>query len=129
MPALASEYENTLESWLEKNQEKLQGLCDYGLSALPSDVSERHADIERSIHSADEAGRLLADAESFLSQAQAKAFLHAKTLHPKFSPGELKFIVKNAVADIQRLVDGIAVTKSTLDHRIYSSLNANRSRL
>ena len=116
------------EDWLEQTQKKRDELAEYGRSPLPADASERHHDLDRSIQFSDDASRLLADADSYLSQADALAVFQARDKHPDLTAGERRVIAKNAVRDIQRLVAGLETTNRTIKSRIITNLNANRSR-
>lgn len=118
-----------LSDWLISTQEKRDELDAYGKSPLPLDAGERHVEIERAIQNADDSGRLLADAESFLSQAKAQAVLAMIDKYPDLSSKEREIMVKDAVRGVQRLVDGISVTNRTINHRIFVIQNANRARL
>ena len=119
--------ETDLESWLISTKELRDNLVSYGKSPLPRDTFERHADIELAIQNADDSGRLLADLESFLSQAKAKAMFSALDKYPDLNAREREVVIKAEVRNVQRLVDGMAVTERTLKARIFSSMNANRS--
>jgi hypothetical protein len=81
----------------------------------------------KAIQNADDCGRLLADAESFLSQAKAKAVLAMIDDYGDLTARDREILVKNEVRGVQRLVDGIAVTERTIRSRLFSSMNANRS--
>jgi hypothetical protein len=118
----------TLEEWLEQTEAQRTKLYEYGRSALATEAGERHLDMDKAIQNADDAGRLRADAESFLSQALAKAVLKYSAKRDEFTAEERNKLVRNEVRDIQRLVDGLAVTERTIKNRIYAVMNANRSR-
>lgn len=120
--------EITLTEWLEGTQVRRTELEDYGRSLLPADIGERHADMDIAIKCADDAGRLLADAESFLSQAKAIAMYNALK-DEDLGAKEREIVIKNEVRHVQRIVDGLKVTTKTLMNRLYSNMNSNRSRL
>ncbi len=118
-----------LSSWLEATQARRDELDAYGRSALPTDLGERHLDLEKSIQNADDAGRLLADGEMYLTGEKAKAMFAALKEHDDLTAKEREIVIKADVAKVQRLVDGLAVTARTIHDRIFVSMNANRSRL
>ena len=118
----------TFEEWLVKYNPRMAALYAYAKSPLPNDIGERHVDIEKGIHMGDEAGRLLADADSYLTNRTAQAILTCRDLNPDLNADERRAMVKDAVRKEKRLVDGLEVTAQTIKDRIYAHLNANRSR-
>jgi len=121
--------ELTLDEWLASTAERREELISYSKSELPKDAGERHTDIEKAIQNASDAGSLLADAEGFLAHATAKAVLEIRRIHDDLDANERKALVKDAVRDVQRLVDGIAVTHRAIQSRIFANMNAGRTRL
>lgn len=121
--------ELTLVEWLTSTQEKREELDTFGKSALPADAGERHVDMELSIQHSDDAGRLLADAKSYLTQAYAQAMFAARKEHPDLTAKEREIVIEDSVRHVQRLIDGICVTVKTLNNRIYTMMNQNRSKL
>ena len=119
----------TLSEWLTSTQERRDELDAYGKSPLPADAGERHADIEKAIQSADDSGRLLADAESYLTQAEALAVFSVRKDHPEITAREREIVARAVVRDVQRLVEGVRTTNRTINQRIFVIQNANRSRL
>ncbi len=119
----------SLTEWLESTQEKRDELDAYGRSPLPCDAGERHAEMEKSIQAADDSGRLLADAETFLSQCLAQSVLYIRDKYPELTADERKIMIRDRAASVQRLVHGIAVTNKTLNTRLFVMQNQNRSRL
>lgn len=119
--------ELTLPEWLTATGERRGELETYAKSPLPRDASERHADIETAIQSADDSGRLLADLESYLSQAKAQAMFSALEKYPDLNARERDLVIRSEVRAIKRIVDGMHVTDRTIKDRIFSSLNANRA--
>jgi hypothetical protein len=117
----------TLEEWLVSTAEIRAKLVKYGKEPLPSDAGQRHLDLDTAIQNSEECGNLLADAESYLIQHLAQATLSAKTDFPSFTGDERKIFAKNAVKEIQRLVDGISVAGRAIRDRIYVGMNANRA--
>ena len=117
-----------LGEWLTQTQTRRDELAEYGASPLPLEAGERHMDLEKAIQNGDDAGRLLADIQSFLTQATAQAVLDVRSSFDQLGADERKLLVKNKVRDIQRIADGLAVTQSSIRSRIFSTLNANRSR-
>ena len=117
-----------LDSWIEATQSRRDELDAFGMAALPTDIGQRHLDIEKSIQSASDSGRLLADAEEYLTHAKAQAMFAALKDHDYLSAKEREAVIKDNVRHIQRLVDGLAVTNRTISNRIYANQNANRSR-
>ncbi len=119
----------TLEEWLVSTQEIRTRLTDYSKEPLPSDAGERHVDFNTAIQNSAECGNLLADAETYLVQGKAQATLDVKTAleYSELSADERKNIVKNKVAKLQRLVDGISVVHRAIRDRIYTGQNENRA--
>lgn len=120
--------ELSLDEWLEKHNPLMAKLYAYAKSSLPATPEERHGDIEKAIHHADESARLLADAESYLTQATAQAVLKWKD-DDTLTGDERKAMVKDAVRSIKRLCDGLSITERSIKDRIYASLNANKARM
>lgn len=120
--------ELSLVEWLEQTRARREELDAYGRSPLPTDAGERHMDLEAAIQNGDDAGRLRADAESFLSQYLAQAVMKFSQRRDEFTADERKALVRDSVRDIQRLVDGLTVTERTIKSRIFAAMNANRSR-
>jgi len=118
----------TLTEWLEATQERRAELEAFAAKAVIAEASERRGDIETSIRYADDAGRLLADAESFLSFAKAQALLEALK-RDDLNGKDREVIIRSEVRGVQRLVDGLTVTVKTINNRIFAGMNANRSRL
>ena len=75
-----------------------------------------------------DAARLLADAESFLVQAEAQAVFAVRKTHKDLTADERRKIAKDSVRHIQRLVDGISATHQSIRSRIFVGMNQNRSR-
>ena len=119
----------TLDEWLVTTQEKRDELDSYSRSALPSTMEERHSDIDKSIQLSADSGALLADAESYLSQAKGIALMDLRNDPAEYTGRELDILVKARVRTVQRIVDGIHVTNRTLGARIFAIQNANRARL
>lgn len=123
-----SDQELGFEDWIVSTQERRDELADYGKSPLPADVGERHMDIQKAIAAADDAERLLADMDSFVTQFEAQAIMTVRQGNPGLTADDRRKLVKDAVRDVQRLRDGVAVTARTIRSRIYAIQNANRSR-
>ena len=119
----------SLSEWLEATATRRTELEAYALAPLPTDIGERHMDLEKSIQNADDAGRLLADGEMYLTGEKAKAMFAALKEHDDLTAKEREIVIKASVAQVQRLIDGLAVTARTIHDRIFVSMNANRSRL
>jgi hypothetical protein len=117
----------SLDDWLTSVQDRIDALYAYGKTPLPAGPEERHLDMDAAIQSADDCGRLLADAQSYLSQAKAQAMLAVLDEYEDLSAKEREFVIKDRVRKIQRLCDGLEVTERTLRSRLFSSMNANRS--
>lgn len=120
--------ELNLVEWLQATENRRADLESYGRSKLPFDIGERHVDMDKAIESTDDAGRLLADAESYLSHEKAQAMFDVLK-DEDLSAKEREIAIKDRVRMTQRIVDGIKVTVRTLNNRIYAIMNANRSRL
>jgi len=120
--------ELTLEQWLESTAERRAELEAYARSPLPDSPEGRHQDLDAAIQSADDAGRLLADCESYLSQAEAQAVFVAREKHEDLTADERKKVVKAETRHLRRLWDGLSVTHQSIKNRIYGNMNANRSR-
>ena len=113
--------------WLESTQARRDELDAYARSPLPIG-NDAAGEINTLIAAEDDASRLLADAQTFLTQATAQAVLAIKTKYPDNSADERKILVKDSVRDIQRLTDGIEVTARAMSNRRYLHMNAARSR-
>lgn len=129
MPTRVLDEGLSLEDWLISTQEKRDELDAYARSPLPKDISERHGDMDMAVRGSDDAGRLLADAEGFLTQYRAKAMFEALKKYSDLTSKEREFVVRDEVRMVQRLVDGMSVTYRLIHDRIYINQNANRSRL
>lgn len=119
--------ELTLLEWLEQTQPRRDELDTYARSAMPMDAVERHGDMGEVIRASDDAGRLLADAESYLSLEKAQALMGL--MQDDLNAKDRDIIMRSKVRGVQRLVDGLTVTVKSLNNRMYISMNANRSRL
>lgn len=117
----------TFDQWLEQTQARRDELDAFARSPLPVG-NDAFGEYNTLIAAEDDAQRLLADAQTFLTQATAKAVLTIKTKYPDNSADERKILVKDSVRDIQRLVDGIEVTARAMGSRRFLSMNINRSR-
>lgn len=113
--------------WLTQTQAKRDSLCEYGLSQVPQDGIERGQDMDRAISMCDNACRLLADAESFLTHAKAQAVLSIKEKYPDFTARERERLEADTVKDVQRIYDGLEITTRTIKSRIFSAMNKNRA--
>ena len=120
--------EITLDDWLQSTEERRNELAAYGKTPLPADVGERHADLDQAIRASDDAGRLLADAESFLAQHFAQSVLSMRERYPDLTAKEREAIVRAEVRDIQRIVDSLSISVRTIKNRIMVNLNENRAR-
>lgn len=116
-----------LTEWLEQTEMLRADLYVYGKSPLPLEHGQRHTDTDEAINKSDTVGRLVADADSFLTQYTAKAVLSVKREFPDTSADERKILVKDSVREIQHIRDGLKVTERTIRDRIYTSMNANRA--
>lgn len=121
--------EMDLDSWLESTQLRRLELEEYARSPLPIDSAERYPDLDTLIRAEDDAGRLLADSETYLAQAQANAVLAMKERYPELSAKERETMGRDSIRDIQRLVDGMKITSRTLSNRRFLMMNVNRSRI
>lgn len=128
MPGLSEPLGLGFTEWLQSTQELRDALAAYCKSPLPCDLSERHAAMDVAIQNADDAERLLADAESFLTQAEGLEAQSVRAKWPDLTADERRKVAKMGVRDVQRLVDGSAVTARTIRSRIYAMQNANRAR-
>jgi len=119
--------ETDLESWLESTQTRRDGLDSFAVSAMP--VFEfRERDIEKAIAWGHDAGKLLADAEEFLTKAKAQA-MYSALADERLSAKDRDLSIRSSVSGIQRLVDGLGVCNRTIQNRIYATMNARRSTL
>lgn len=119
--------ELSLEDWLSSTQSRRNELDDFARSPLPIG-NDAYGETNKLIESEDDANRLLADAESFLTQYTAKAVLGVRARYPDSSADERKIHIKDSVRTIQRLVDGIQVTARSIANRRFITMNVNRSR-
>lgn len=117
----------SFDEWLSQTQARRDDLAEYARSPLPIG-NDSHGEVNTLIAAEDDAQRLLADAQTYLTQATAVAVLFIKGKYPENSADERRILVKDAVRDIQRLVDGIEVTARAMSSRRFLSMNINRSR-
>lgn len=122
------EYEQDLNDWLIGTQAARDALVRYCQSPLPNDIGQRHIDVELAIQNRDDAGRLLAELNEFLSHELARETIRIKNDCPGYSADERKLLVRDSVRHVQMLADVLSVTSTTIKERIYANLNANRSR-
>ena len=115
------------EEWLSSTHKSREELLSHCKSESPNDSGPRTLDIDKSIRYSDMAGNLLADAEYYLSQHSAQSMLKSKTDDPNLPSKDRTYVVRDAVKDIQRIVDGLKVACRTLSSRIKSACNARRS--
>lgn len=115
-----------INEWLDKNSETMSWLMAHIQSPMPDSFESRMSEIESDIKLKDTAERLLADAESFLTQETARAILEVRRKHPDLSSEERKAFVKLCVKDVKRIYDGLDVTCRGIKDRLISCLNANR---
>lgn len=118
----------TLDEWLESTQARRDELDAYAVSPMPA-FEDRERDIERAIAWGHDCGKLLADAEGYLSHAKATAMYQAKDDPRDWNSKQIDLVVKDSVRLVQRLVDGLCVTNRSIQNRIFALMNANRSRL
>ncbi len=119
----------TLDQWLEQTQGRRDELDAFGKSPMPIDAVERGGETQKLLKNEDDAARLLADAESFLSEAEGIAIKTVRDKYPDYTADERRKQAKSEVRDIQRLVDGLGITLKTISNRRFSQMNANRARL
>jgi hypothetical protein len=117
----------TFDEWLAQTQDRRDELDAYARSPLPIG-NDSHGEINTLIAAEDDAQRLLADAQTFLTQATAQAVLRIKREYDENSADERRILVKDAVRSVQRIVDGIEVTARAMSNRRYLHMNAARSR-
>lgn len=116
------------DDWLDQTDALRTKLYNFGKSPLPIEPGHRHLDMDAAIQSADDAGRLLADLDSYLTQHTAQAVLEVKKQYEDNSADERKILVKDRVRGIQLIRDAMAITQRTIRDRLYTSMNTNRSR-
>ena len=120
--------EFSLTDWLESTQATRDELDSYAVSALPV-FEDRERDIEKAIASGHYCGKLLADAESYLTHEKAKSMFNALGDPRELNSKQVDLVVKDDTRAVQRLVDGLAVTNRSIQNRVFGLMNANRSRL
>lgn len=118
--------ELTITEWLEATQARRDELDALGVSPMPI-AEDREAAIEKAIAAGHDAGKLLADAEGYLTHAKAQAMY--SLLKEDLNARDRELAIKAQVQPIQRLVDGLTVTNRTIQNRVFAIQNANRSRL
>ena len=119
--------EISFEDWLTQSQARRDELDAYARSPLPIG-NDAYGEINTLIEAEDDANRLLADAQTYLTQATAKAVLDIKTRYAENSADERKILVKDAVCKVQRLCDGIEVTARAMGSRRFLAMNLNSSK-
>ena len=115
-----------INEWLEKNSALMGKLIEHIKSPMPDSFESRLNEVESDIKLKDEAERLLADCETFLTQETARAILEVRSKHPDLNSEERKAFVKLSVRDVQRIHDGIEVSCRGIKDRMIACLNANR---
>ncbi len=104
----------TFNEWLSETESERGRLIAFG-KGIPSSL-----DAGAAITASDEAARLLADAESFLTQAEAYAVLEMKKKYPDMSSRERAVMEKEAVRDIQLIVDACRITHKSCVSRYFN---------
>ena len=117
----------TLDEWLESTEERRVELDEFGKSNMPIDAVERGGETNKLLKNEDDAARLLADAESFLSQAESIAIKTVRDKFPDYTADERRKQAKAEVRDLQRLVEGLKITLKTISNRRFLAMNANRA--
>ena len=113
--------------WLGATQEKRDGLADYGATGKPPTEEGRALDSLKAIEMTDEAARLLAQAEKFLTHEKSRAMLECRKNNPELNSRERESVEKSMVAEIKLVVDGCEITyKSCLSR--YFNYKGNQSR-
>lgn len=118
----------TLQEWLEQTEDIRAKLYAYAKTSLPLEVGERHVDFDRAVQNGDSAGRLVADADLYLAQEEAKEILKVKKEHEDLAAPERRAIVKSRISQLSHLRDALAVTRHTIDKRVFINQNENRAR-
>lgn len=107
------------DAWLAQTQTDRDMLIDYGQSAVPPDADMQSADVEIAIQCCDQAGRLVSEARRFLTQAEAQAVLVMKEKYPDLSSRERGIMEKDAVKDIQLVLDSCEITQRSCLSRVF----------
>lgn len=113
----------TISEWLESTSELRGNLLAYSHSHISSDPGARQNDVSKALEMGQSAGELLSDCDVYLSQATAKAILEARLTYDAQTS---RVLAKGAVADIQRLRDGISVIYQTIKDRRFTLMSVGR---
>lgn len=119
--------EKDLVEWLQSTEELRAKLLTYSKSALPTEPGDRQIELSTALENGQDAGDLLADAETFVLQAEAAAVLAVRKSYPGMTASERKVMASLEAAEVTRLRDGIAVLYRTIKDRRFALMNLNRS--
>lgn len=119
--------EKDLIEWLQSTEELRAKLLAYGRSPIPTEAGDRQIDVSTALEHGQDAGDLLADAETFVLQAEAAAVLAVRRTHPELTASERKVLASLEASEVTRLRDGIAVLYRTIKDRRFALMNLNRS--
>ena len=117
----------SIDEWLDSTEELRASLLAYSKSPIPTDPGERQLDVSRALELGQDAGDLLADMETFVLQAEAKAVTEVRRIHPDLTAGERRSMAKCEAASVIRLRDGVSVLYRTIKDRRFALMNLNRS--
>lgn len=113
-----------LTEWLNSTAESRERLLTYSRSSIPTDPGARQLDVSEALALGQDAGDLLADSESYLSQAFAAAVLDARISHDAQTA---RIVAKSKTAKLERLREGLAVLYQTIKDRRFALMNLNRA--
>lgn len=117
----------SLTEWLSQTEGLRLRLLAYDKMPLPSDAHERHCQLDEAIQAKADAGRLLADAKTYLLHEKGAALLAMRDKYPDMNASERSTMEKAETADLERIVAGLAISKSVLSDRVFSIQNENRA--
>ena len=118
--------ERTFDQWVEAFNPRFAALYAYIKSGIPDDIGLKTQDVEKSIQLEDECSRLRSDCELHLTHETAKATLARITANPELTASDRKTMIKDDVRFIERQLQALLITESSIRSRRISILSGNK---
>lgn len=112
--------EMSFKYWLDSTQTQRDRLIAYGQTGQAATAEGRALDSLVAIQMTDEAARILSEARAFLTHEKEKAMWDARKNHQELTSRERDLVEKNAVRDVQLLVDACEVTYKSCLSRYFN---------
>lgn len=100
----------TLEQWIEKTATRRESLMAYGSTGKAGTAEGRALDSLVAIGMADEAARIEAEADSYLTLAREQAMWETRKKHPDLTSRERDLVEKSIVREVVLLVKSCEIT-------------------